>query len=149
MSDNITPTSIQTGHAFQNSTLEAADLYKQGEIITRIMHLEHEFDNYKRKGLSPTLERRTHVSPGFSVCDKSLSGINHAVSEKREISTSAVRHSLEHRTNSNGMKVVRSQALRGVMDISFTSDDEDDRVSDRYFDTAKNKHKSLERHNDQ
>lgn len=65
------------------------------------------------------------------------------------MSTSAVRHSLEQRTNSNGMKVVRSQALRGVMDISFTSDDEDDPVSDRYFDTAKNKHKSLERHNDQ
>lgn len=37
---------------------------------------------------------------------------------------------------------LKSQALRGVMEISFTSDEDSNNGSDRYFDTEKQKLKS-------
>jgi hypothetical protein len=76
------------------------------------------------------------ISPNFSQGEKSGK-------QTRELSNSAIklRHSLENRAATSlskryqGLRL-KKNALKGVMDISFTSD-EADVVSERYFDTVK------------
>lgn len=62
----------------------------------------------------------------------------------RDLSNSAVvlRHSLENRCHSltpsaSAANKIRTNALRGAMNISFTSDEE--AGSERYYDTSKSK----------
>lgn len=135
------------------------------EIINRISQLENELDYFKKLGttISPSLGgfmRDTKlsflsnskqgpyrpISPNFS-----QKGHNSKDQNQRELSNSAIklRYSLENRaTLSQNKKYqglrLKQTALKGVMDISFTSD-EADVVSERYFDTVKAQARSLPR----
>ncbi|TNV82682.1 hypothetical protein FGO68_gene8020 [Halteria grandinella] len=171
LSDGITPTSNISAptqpHATQNQTIETDN--RQLEIINRISQLENELEYFKKLGssISPSLggimrdtklsflsnskklQVQRPISPNFSQGEKSING----TSKQRELSNSAIklRHSLENRAATSlsqnkkyqGLRL-KQNALKGVMDISFTSD-EADVVSERYFDTVKAQARSLPR----
>jgi hypothetical protein len=108
---------------------------KQLEIISRIQQLEIEFDHYRK--LNSSISPPSLINPNhsfnqdrmvFSVMKKQpLSPTFSLGGKKGEISSSAakLRHSLENRVGYVGLRM-KKQAIKGVMDISFSSEEEEE-----------------------